>query len=98
MLKTIIVFAVIAGCLFLTCLPWRFVSCPAGWPMIWFGCGTVLSWFVYLALICLVVYFVLKSAGAKKRPETPLDILKKRYAKGELTKEEFLRMKDDLRD
>ncbi|MDY0188722.1 MAG: SHOCT domain-containing protein [Syntrophus sp. (in: bacteria)] len=28
--------------------------------------------------------------------ETPLDILKKRYAKGELTKEDFDRMKREL--
>jgi putative membrane protein len=98
MTKIVVVLVVIGSCLFLSCLPWHQISCPPGWPIIWFGCGTVLTWFIYLALICLVVYFILKSSGTKKDTESPLDILKRRYAKGELTRKEFNKMRDELRD
>ena len=35
-------------------------------------------------------------SGEGMGTETPLDILKKRYAKGEITKEEFEQMKNDI--
>jgi putative membrane protein len=36
------------------------------------------------------------SAGVPPRFESPLDIIKRRYASGEISKEEYDRMKNDL--
>jgi putative membrane protein len=48
----------------------------------------------------VLIYFVIQNAKPKHTmgtsDETPLDILKKRYAKGEITKDEFDRMKRDI--
>jgi putative membrane protein len=55
-----------------------------------------------IAVIVGFVYFIkwIIAAGKgheTKTEETALDILKKRYAKGEITKEEFERIKQDIR-
>ena len=79
-----------------------------GWGM-GYGLGWLFM-IIFWALVILgpivlvilgVIYFVKLIAGISDRKggtkdETPLDILKKRYAKGELTKEEFEKIKDDL--
>jgi len=59
----------------------------------------LLFWgFAIFGLICAVRWLVTrgKSAKEKEAPETPLDILKARYARGEIGREEFERMKKDL--
>jgi putative membrane protein len=43
-----------------------------------------------------VIYLATRWGRSTGVGETPLDILKKRYAKGELTKEEFDQKKKDL--
>ena len=55
-------------------------------------------WFIPL-LIILTIYFLVKNISQTKSSqgsESPMDILKKRYAKGEITKEQFEEMKKNI--
>ncbi len=65
-----------------------------------YGYGGMFMGLLFFILIVVLVYFVIQAITAKGRPpippESPLDILKKRYAKGEITKEEFEKIKKDL--
>ena len=72
--------------------PWRMHG-PWGMMGPWSGGGFM--WIIFLAILVLVIYFVRKGARGRVG-ETPLDILKKRYAKGDITKEEFEQKKRDL--
>jgi uncharacterized membrane protein len=69
-------------------------------PAMGFGYGGEYMWFMVVVLVIVVVYFlyhVSKSKGFNGTIiETPLDILKRRYAKGEIDKEEFDRKKNGL--
>lgn len=51
----------------------------------------------WIAIVFLAIFLVKKflSSSSTTR-ETPLEILKKRYARGDITKEEFEQMKRDL--
>jgi len=55
---------------------------------------------IFWALLILgIVYLVKMIAGGSKKEDkekTAIDILKMRYAKGEISKEEFEKIKDDL--
>jgi putative membrane protein len=69
-----------------------------GWGhMMDVGYGGMFMWLILLVLIGVVVYFVFQSSKSKSSAtERPLDVLKKRYARGEITKEQFDQMKKDL--
>ena len=56
----------------------------------------LLFWALVIFGIVYIAQTISRRAGQSGTKETPLDILKKRYAKGEITKEEFERMKDDI--
>jgi putative membrane protein len=53
-------------------------------------------WILILAGIVLLIKYLWEGAGAKGAQESALEILKKRYAKGEINKEEFEEKKKDL--
>ena len=66
-------------------------------------CGTGFGWFSSLIVLILAVlasYYLFlliqERRGKGEREETAMKTLKNRYAKGEITKEEFDRIKNDL--
>jgi putative membrane protein len=77
-----------------------------GW---WWGLGAVVPFLLLLALIGLVVWAVLRStsrgsglfpargaAAAVTRPDGALEEVRLRYARGEMSREEFLQRSQDL--
>ncbi|MGB7061767.1 MAG: SHOCT domain-containing protein, partial [Candidatus Zixiibacteriota bacterium] len=62
--------------------------------------GAGYMWILLLIVIAVAVYLVIESqrprTGGDK--ETPLEILKKRFARGEITKEQFEEMKRKLEE
>jgi putative membrane protein len=77
-------------------------GCEEGWgPMMGPGYGGMFMWMIVLVvLVAVVIYWLVRGDKSKTKDqpqgETALDILKKRYARGEITKDEFERMKKDL--
>jgi len=74
-----------------------------GWHGPWRMMGTGGFWMIpFFPIIILVVilYFVFGRNNARwsgsGSDDTPLELLKKRYAKGEITKEEYDEIKKDL--
>jgi putative membrane protein len=74
-----------------------------GWNhMMNFGFGGgIFMMFIFAIVIGLIIYFVItntksnRSAGGSN--ETSLDIIKERFAKGEISEEEFEKMKKTLK-
>lgn len=65
------------------------------------GCGGLLIGLAFLVVIGFVIHFIVKNIIEKKsdivtKEETPLEILKRRYAKGEINQEEFKNMSKEL--
>ncbi|OHA58376.1 MAG: hypothetical protein A2370_01525 [Candidatus Vogelbacteria bacterium RIFOXYB1_FULL_42_16] len=67
-----------------------------GSMMGWFGGGIMMIAF-WILLIVLIVWLVREISGRNSKAESKVfDILKERYAKGEIDKKEFEEKKKDL--
>jgi putative membrane protein len=68
-----------------------------GWGGMWFG------WLIFIVLLVLVAWVAVRVANniqagqqPEKRKDSPLNILKRRYANGEINREQYQQMKRDL--
>ena len=64
-----------------------------------FGWGGMTMGILFVILIGIILFVVIKTArgtGSRLTNETPLDILKIRYAKGEISKDDFDKMKQAM--
>ncbi len=66
------------------------------------GYGGLFMWLILAIVVAVILYFIyarknsVLPGGSKN--ESPIEVLKKRYAKGEITKEDFDRMKKDIEE
>jgi putative membrane protein len=69
-----------------------------GFPFWWLAAGfrLVVLAAVVVGVVYLVRYFARQGGGRSSHEESALDILQKRYARGEITKEQYEEMKRNL--
>ncbi|MGV8946280.1 MAG: SHOCT domain-containing protein [Lutibacter sp.] len=61
--------------------------------------GMPMMWFIWIPIFIIIIFVIMKMNNNKRNTpseDSHLDILKKRYAKGEITKEQFEEMKQTL--
>ena len=67
-----------------------------GWGWGGMGFGMLLFWGVLIAVVVLLVRNCSGTCSGRAREKTALDLLKERYARGEIEREEFEQKKRDL--
>jgi putative membrane protein len=63
-----------------------------------YGIGIIglILWILVIIGLVLLIKYLWVGSGAKRGEESALEILKKKYARGEISKEEFEEKKKDL--
>lgn len=68
-----------------------------GWGMGFGGIFMALFWILIIGGTVYAVATATRSTKEARSHETPLEIARKRYARGEINKEEFDRLRDELK-
>ena len=70
---------------------WPYMGSMGWWMVLWWGFG--------LAILVLVVWLIARATGgfAARGDETPEQTLKRRYARGDIDRDEYQRRLEDLR-
>jgi len=68
-----------------------------GYGMMW-GIGIIglIFWILIVIALVLLIKYLWERSGTRRMEESALELLKKRYASGEISKEEFEEKKKDL--
>jgi len=65
-----------------------------------YGCGMSWGWILGLLILIIAIWLIIKMINQNSQPQggqkTPLDILKERYARGEIDKNEYEERSSDL--
>ena len=76
---------------------WYYGMMGGGWGMLFMIISMILFWGLIIGGIILLVRFIFPSVSSGMKPsQDALEILKQRYARGEIEKEEFDAKKRDL--
>jgi putative membrane protein len=97
------IFKLVIPALFYGCAQYPMDGSQRGWGhmMGYGGYGGIFMWLILILIAGIIIYFAVnrnKSAGdpGAAANESAIEILKRRYARGEVSREEFIRMKKEL--
>jgi putative membrane protein len=62
----------------------------------YFGGMHFIWWFIWMGLLFWIFFTPWSIPGERRQKDSPLDILQKRFASGEISKEEYLEQKKIL--